>query len=526
MSGQAFQNLEEYQDELWLCARCGDCSLADKTVASRRDIYHPCAVKNVLGFEAYASRGRIMIIKDLMEGNLELSKDVVDWAYTCTTCRNCQETCTATAEGIKLPEIMEALRRDLVNNEMDMPKHKVIEESIVQSGNPYKESRDKRMTLFGKREWPEEAQTIYFVGCTSSYREEEIARTTVALFDKVGIDFTVLPREECCGSVLLRLGRDEIFGELTKKNIEAVKKTGAKHLVTACAGCYRTWKVDVLKEGYKYDFEVFHITEYLDELVRDRKITFESPEPKKVTYHDPCHLGRHSEVYEAPRRVIQAVKNIELVEMETNKRYAHCCGAGGGVKSSHGELADKIAADRITEAEETGAELIITACPFCQRGLVDGAKYKGSTMRVQDLPEFLQPFVIEGVTKADDEENPLKAQFMEYLLGHPKIFDGLKPDAVIDYIIGEARFHVRVVRKGEIEVIPRRAENPDVELTFSESAVKILTSLDSEEDYAAQFGLFFKEPTDDEWIKFNLRRNIVKLLMKGYRRFAQKAGLI
>jgi hypothetical protein len=115
---------------------------------------------------------------------------------------------------------------------------------------------------------------------------------------------------------------------------------------------------------------------------------------------------------------------------------------------------------------------------------------------------------------------------MEYLRKHPLIFDGLKKDAVIDYEISGDRFHVLVLDKGAIEVNPVRAENPDVELTFSEDAVRVLTSFSSEDEYAAQFGLFFKEPTDDRWIRFNLRRNIVKLLMKGYRKFAQKAGLI
>jgi hypothetical protein len=124
------------------------------------------------------------------------------------------------------------------------------------------------------------------------------------------------------------------------------------------------------------------------------------------------------------------------------------------------------------------------------------------------------------------EDHPLKDAFMSYLADHPKIFDGLKAGAVIDYGIEGSRFHVEVVGKTKIQVHPMRGENPDVELTFSPGAVKQLITYQSEDEYAANFGRFFKEPTDDEWIRFNLRRNIVKLLMKGYRRFAQKAGLI
>ncbi len=526
MNDTRFSNVMEYEKDLWLCARCGDCSLADKIVASNREIFHPCAVKNVLGFEAYTARGRIMVINDLLAGKLELDDDLVNWAFTCTTCKNCQETCTATADGIRMAEITEALRRDLVDKGLDMPKHRIIEEYIEKEGNPYKEPREKRLELFGERQWPERAEVVYFVGCTSAYREREIAIDTVALLDKAGVDFTILPDEECCGSVMHRLGREGPFNKSAQKNIKAIEKTKAKYLITACAGCYRTWKIDIPENGHKFKFEVLHITEFLDKLISEKRIAFEAPNGIRVTYHDPCHLGRHSEVYEAPRRVIQSVKNVELVEMMTNKRYAHCCGAGGGVKSSHGELADKIAARRINEAEDTQAELLITACPFCLRGLHDGADYIKSSLRIIDIPQFLLPYVIKGVIEVSEEENPLKQEFMDYLRAHPKIFDGLKPDAVIDYIIEDDRFHVRIVKKGQIEVNPIRAENPDVELTFSEGAVRELIQIPSEDEYAARFGQFFKEPTDEKWIKFNLRRNIVKLLMKGYRKFAQKAGLI
>ncbi|MHA1908645.1 MAG: heterodisulfide reductase-related iron-sulfur binding cluster [Candidatus Thorarchaeota archaeon] len=521
-----FKHLSKYNNDLFLCARCGDCSLADKTVASNRDVFHPCAVKNVLGFEAYTSRGRVMIMNDLISGELEAGEDIVDWAYTCTTCRNCQETCTATAEGIRLPDMMEALRQDLFEGGHVMEKHGVIEDSIRKENNPYKEPAANRLELFGDREWSDKAEVVYFVGCTGSYREKQIAQDTVTLLDKIGLGFTVIPDEKCCGSVLLRLGRTEAFVGLTEDNIEAIKKTGAKTVVTACAGCFRTWKVDVPAENINYPFEVLHITEYLDLLVRDGKVAFSSPQNVKVTYHDPCHLGRHAEVYEAPRRVVEAVENIELIEMETNKRYAHCCGSGGGVKTSCGDLADEISADRIEEAIETGAELLVTACPFCHKGLEDGAEFASTKMPVLDLPSFLLPYVKDPKDMKKVGENPLKKQFMEYLSKHPLIFDGLKKEAVIDYEIGEDRFHVEVVGKREIEVHPIRAENPDVVLTFAPKAVEKLTTFEREDDYAAQFGLFFKEPTDDEWIKFDLRRNIVKLLMKGYRKFAQKAGLI
>ncbi len=520
-----FSNLEAFKDELWICGRCGDCSLADKTVASNRGVYHPCAVKNVLGFEAYSARGRTMIMNDLLDGELEVNQDVVDWAYTCTTCKSCQETCAATADGIRIPDMMEALRKDLFANGFTVDKHETIEDSILNQFNPYKEDHSQRTLVFGDRVFPEAADVVYFAGCTGVYREKEIVTTTVQLLDKIGANFTVLPDERCCGSVLLRIGRVKSFEKLTKHNIEAIKRTGAKTLVTACAGCYRTWKVDVPKEGFEYDFEILHITEYLDRVIQEGNVTFVSSENLKVTYHDPCHLGRHAEVYEAPRRVIESVENVTLIEMETNRRYAHCCGSGGGVKGTYGELADEMAADRIREAEATQADVLITACPFCHRGLRDGARLIDSNIRILDIPAFLLNAEL-GSVKSGPEGHPMKPIFMDYLAAHPKIFEGLKSGAVIDYEIDGDRFHVRVVGKSEIKVFPHRAENPDVELTFSPRAVETLVTFSSEDKYAEKFGYFFKKPTDEEWIRFNLRLNIVKLLMKGYRKFAQKAGLI
>jgi hypothetical protein len=195
------------------------------------------------------------------------------------------------------------------------------------------------------------------------------------------------------------------------------------------------------------------------------------------------------------------------------------------VKGTYGELANQMAANRIKEAEETNADALITSCPFCLRGLRDGAKLIGSKMRILDLSAFLLDAEV-GAVKSRVEEHPMKPIFMEYLSAHPKIFEGLKSGAVIDYEIEGHRFHVEVIGKSKIAVHPKRAENPDVELTFSSKAVQTLVTFPSEDEYAAKFGYFFKHPTDDEWIRFNLRLNIVKLLMKGYRKFAQKAGLI
>jgi hypothetical protein len=212
--------------------------------------------------------------------------------------------------------------------------------------------------------------------------------------------------------------------------------------------------------------------------------------------------------------------------METNKRYAHCCGSGGRVNGSFGELANDVAGNRVLEAERTGVKGLITAYPFCHKGFEDGAELIESHLPIIDLKEFLLPFVRGASKKKSVADNPLKTRFMEYLKRHPLIFEGLKKSVIIDYNLEADRFHVLVVDKNEISVNPVRAENQNVELMFSSKAVEKLITFKSEDEYAARFGLFFREPTDEEWVKFVLGLNIVKLRTKGYRRFTQKAGLI
>ena len=230
---------------------------------------------------------------------------------------------------------------------------------------------------------------IYFPGCMATYRAREIAEATIELLRKADVDFKLLGADEwCCGSVLLRTGNVELAKEIAEHNIQAFKKAGTTQVLTSCAGCYRTLKKDYEKMFGKQDFEVIHIVDFLGELVDEGKLKF--PEVKmKVTYHDPCHLGRHSDIYEAPRRILSSIQGLELVEMTRNKQNARCCGAGGGVRAAFKELADKMADERLKEAEETGAEVLTSACPFCTFALRDAAKRKGSKIRVLDLPELL-----------------------------------------------------------------------------------------------------------------------------------------
>ena len=212
---------------------------------------------------------------------------------------------------------------------------------------------------------------IYFRGCTAREKETGISKATEELLELAGMEYHILDDEKCCGSVLLRTGFEEEAREQIEKNTKVLKD---ELILTSCAGCFKT-----LKEDYD-GIDVIHISQLLDELIKEGKLNFNKRD-LDVTYHDSCHLGRQLEVFDEPRNVIKSVAN--LVEMENSREDSLCCGAGGGVKSAYPEIADEMAKSRISQAKETGCEILVTPCPFCKLNL------ENDDLEVLDLTEFL-----------------------------------------------------------------------------------------------------------------------------------------
>ena len=212
---------------------------------------------------------------------------------------------------------------------------------------------------------------LYFRGCTAREKQTSIQDATEKLLDLAGVDYHVLKDESCCGSVLLRTGFIKEGKEQIRKNTEMFND---ETVLTSCAGCYKTFR-----EDYE-NIDVIHISQLLKQLIDDNKLVF-TKKDLNVTYHDSCHLGRHMEIFDDPRTVIESV--ADLVEMENNRENSLCCGAGGGVKSAYPEIADELSKARINQAKDTGCDILITACPFCKLNM------GGDGMEVLDLTEFL-----------------------------------------------------------------------------------------------------------------------------------------
>ena len=237
---------------------------------------------------------------------------------------------------------------------------------------------------------------LYFRGCTAREKLTSISKATERILKIAKIDYETLEDEKCCGSVLLRTGFLDDAVEQMNGNL---KDFEGKTILTSCAGCYKT-----LKEDYKkylgVDLKVIHISQLLEQLIKENKINLKGNKDLKVTYHDSCHLGRHAGEYEAPRNVIKAIS--DLVEMENIKGKSRCCGSGGGVKSAYGDLSNSIAGLRIKEAEETGADFLVSACPFCKLNLSQNSQ----DLEVLDLSEF----VLEHLDLNDDNDSTLEEE--------------------------------------------------------------------------------------------------------------------
>ena len=349
------------KDALTTCTMCGFCKAV-------------CPSFKSINWDSAVSRGRIILTYGLLMKDIEPDDSVMENMYTCTTCADCNRRCPS---NVDIVEVIESCRADLVKNGHILPKHKAIVDNVLKYNNPYAEKESVPKTLGIK---PKKAKIGYFAGCTATYREKEISKATLSIMKKIGADFTTVD-EVCCGSVLQRIGADEKYAvDLMKKNVDAIKALGVETLVLSCSGCYRMFKMEYPKH-VNVPFQVLHMSEFLAK--QDLKL--KPLGNVKITYHDPCHLGRHCNVYDAPRQVLNKFPELNFKEMKFTKNAAHCCGGGGGVRSAFPEEAKDIGNTRMDEA--SFADVVVTACPFCVGNL--NASKGDRKLKVIDLVELV-----------------------------------------------------------------------------------------------------------------------------------------
>ncbi|MEM2865715.1 MAG: (Fe-S)-binding protein [Candidatus Hadarchaeales archaeon] len=371
--------------ELYHCLHCHLCNFADWHAL---DEWLPlCPSYAYFGFESFSASGKMEVARALLSGELKPSDRTLQILFSDLGCGACHAQCHGLT-GLKVDhvEVFEELKARLVERGYGpLPKQKSYARSIEKNRNPYGEKHGER-TSWLEQEVPTRGETVYFVGCTSSYRQKEIARATVEVLLRSGEPFALLGEEEwCCGSPLLRTGQRKLARELAEHNLEALRKAGARRVVFSCAGCYRTFSRDYPKLlGGELGLELLHTSQYLLRVLAGRGLRGNGA---KVTYHDPCHLGRGMGVYDPPRELLRRLSG-NFVEMKRSRENSWCCGAGSGVKAAFPDFALWSASRRLEEAERTGAEVLVSSCPFCKRNLEDASRERGG-MEVKDLSELL-----------------------------------------------------------------------------------------------------------------------------------------
>lgn len=387
-AGEGIKEIEKQFDELWTCAKCGFCVMV-------------CPTYEEIGWEGLTARGKINALKDALTGeNPEITKELALRSYQCTTCGACREVCQTDIETI---EIWEMMRRAFVDINMGpLPEHDNLVKSIKNYDNPLQQPRSgrdrwARMALKEKRIKDKvediiksKSKVLYHVGCIGSFdaNVKEVAYNTSFILQSAGVDFGILGKKElCCASTLKRVGDSE-FEAVATKTLELYNSMGVETVVTSCSGCYKTFKDDYPLLG-KVNFRPMHIVEMLDELIKGKKIKFTRELDMTITYHDPCHLGRHRKIFDEPRNVLNAIPGLKLVEMDRNRENSRCCGAGGGFRIAFPDVQARIAVKRVQDAEETGANYIVSGCPFCYAGIQTAISSAGSKLKMIDLTEIV-----------------------------------------------------------------------------------------------------------------------------------------
>jgi Fe-S oxidoreductase len=394
------RSLEDYREQAWGDSRCNWCQNQWGWNVKSAKYNEICPEFRYKRFAAYSGMGKFHIIRALLEGDFDYtdSEALVDIAFRCTSCGACEMNCLRLNEKEPL-KAGEALKTRLIELGLaPLPPHKELLESIKNYDNPWKQPRSQKASwtrkLGLKDANKEKVNTLFFAGCTPAFdpalRHDIV--NTVKVLQKGGVTMGVFGKEEiCCGSPAIRLGDRDTFFSLVMRNIEQFEKAGIHEIITQCAGCYHALHYDFPEvPGIpKIPFKVYHVSQYLHKLIQKGKLKLEKKVPMTVTWHDPCHIGRHCGIYEEPRDVLKAIPGVKLIEMERIKDQGWCCGAGAGARAAYPDLALQTATERVEEAKETGAEAIITSCPYCEQNLRDPLNIQGEPMKVYDLTDLV-----------------------------------------------------------------------------------------------------------------------------------------
>ncbi|MGE5305946.1 MAG: (Fe-S)-binding protein [Alphaproteobacteria bacterium] len=375
------------------CVLCGSC-YGHGPANPMEDIPGPktkCPPYEYYRFQRFTPKSRWLMAQRVFHGLDAITPELKEVIYTCTNCLMCQELCGVRNDGYGPWEITVAMREEITARDGPLAAHRALYEGLQQHNNPWAQPQSERGRwadgLNLKKLAARTAPTLLFAGCSADRPSGRAGAIALAkIMQAAGEDFAILgENEKCCGLFAYDLGFRAEYDRLAGENLATISNAGVRNVVVACGSCQRMWREYAERAGAG-GLRVLHGVEWVADRVLAGRLKFTGQLRKKVAYHDSCHLGRGCGVYDAPRSILASVPGVTLVEMERNRRWAWCCGGGGGVPEAYPELAQWNAADRLREAKEAGAELVLTSSALCQRSFAGCGE---DSMATQDLLDFV-----------------------------------------------------------------------------------------------------------------------------------------
>ena len=375
------RSIAELSKNILKCTRCGNCQYYCPSFTTSR-------------LETHVARGRLQLIKRRLDDQADYNETFIKRINQCLLCGNCSVNCPA---GINTEEIVEYFRGLSVKQAGASHVMSMTAKNIESVGNITGDGRENRLLWAenmdaGSVRIGEPAEYIYYAGCVSALYPSSysIPQTFAKLLNIAGLDWSVMGEtENCCAYPLVIGGMGEEAVRTMQENAKAAGAFGARVLVTTCPSCYNMWTEVYPKILTDMpDVRIYHGSQLLAELVKKNAFRFKETDAV-VTYHDPCDLGRKCSIYDEPREVLSAIPGINLVEMKFNRGNAFCCGGGGNIEMNDPELGGKVAQQRVSQALDAGAQVIVTSCQQCKRTLTGGARQLRARIKVMDLSEFI-----------------------------------------------------------------------------------------------------------------------------------------
>ncbi len=336
------------------------------------------------------------IRKIVWQAALGLPEIELDEIWRCTTCGRCPSHCP---RGVEQIEVGVAIRRIATAYDVfpaSVSGVRTAGASLASDGNPLGEERERRdgwASDLSLKPFTEGMEILFFVGCYYAYdpRLQKVAVATTDILREAGVDFGILGnKESCCGESIRKTGNEEVFKSLARENIKAFIDAGVKRVLVASPHCYHTFKNEYPE--FMVHLDVVHISQFMAELIEEGRLELDGEFKKKVTFHDPCYLGRHNNIFEQPRDVLKKLSGLELVEMPDSRRDSLCCGGGGGRIWAETPKEERFSDLRVAQAVEVGADVLATSCPYCISNFEESrlALEDGGALEIKDITEVIQ----------------------------------------------------------------------------------------------------------------------------------------